>query len=328
MTDKKKPLLVSALAGDSNRGSKNEILDFGERIARYGIAKQRAEGMKHFLTTEFLNAPQFDDRAAVAGAKLAGCGNYLVFNEYYTVGKIRLTQASFCKQHLICPLCAIRRGAKSMGSYLDKWQVTKKENPGLKLSLVTLTVKNGPDLKERQNHLDKSLKKYLRKRSDYAWGKRDAAKTELNKAAGAVYTKEITNKGQGWHPHVHMLVASKEPIDQYALSREWKAITGDSFIVDSRPVYGDPIDSFCEVFKYAVKFSDLSYSDNWQAACVLKGRRLLGSFGCFFGVKVPEALTDELLEDLPFITRLYRYLNGHYNVVSVTSPQSSFNPYP
>ena len=41
-----------------------------------------------------------------------------------------------------------------------------------------------------------------------------------------------------------------------------------------------------EVFKYAVKFSDLSLDDNWHAAQLLKGKRLLNSFGLFRGVEV------------------------------------------
>ena len=41
------------------------------------------------------------------------------------------------------------------------------------------------------------------------------------------------------------------------LSREWHEITGDSFIVDVRPIsQDDPVSGFIEVFKYAVKFSD------------------------------------------------------------------------
>jgi hypothetical protein len=49
-----------------------------------------------------------------------------------------------------------------------------------------------------------------------------------------------------------------------------------------------------EVFKYAVKFSDQPVADTWHAFQTLKGKRLLGSAGCFRGVEVPEELTDEL----------------------------------
>ncbi|MNZ75138.1 Replication protein [compost metagenome] len=136
--------------------------------------------------------------------------------------------------------------------------------------------------------------------------------TELCKALGGVYTLELTNKGKGWHPHCHMIALCASEIDQAALSAEWEAITGDSFVVDVRPITGDPSEGFMEVFKYAVKFSDLSLADNWEAAQVLKGKRLLGSFGLFRGVQVPESLLDEPLDSLPYWDRFYRYMGGEY----------------
>jgi hypothetical protein len=42
----------------------------------------------------------------------------------------------------------------------------------------------------------------------------------------------------------------------------------------------------------------------------LKGKRLLGSAGCFRGVEVPDELNDELLDDLPYVDLFYRFLRG------------------
>ena len=80
-----------------------------------------------------------------------------------------------------------------------------------------------------------------------------------------------------------------------------------------------------EVFKYAVKFSDLSLEDNWQAARILKGKRLLNSFGLFRGVQVPESLLDEPLDGLPYFDRFYRFFGGHYQLTgeSPASPPHS-----
>jgi hypothetical protein len=85
---------------------------------------------------------------------------------------------------------------------------------------------------------------------------------------------------------------------------------GDSFVVDVRPITGDPVEGFLEVFKYAVKFSDQPPADTWHAYSVLKGKRLLGSAGCFRGVEVPDELNDELLDDLPYVDLFYRFLRG------------------
>ncbi|WP_376744959.1 hypothetical protein, partial [Pseudomonas aeruginosa] len=78
-----------------------------------------------------------------------------------------------------------------------------------------------------------------------------------------------------------------------------------------------------EVFKYAVKFAELSPEDNWHAAQVFKGRRLLGSFGLFRGVEIPESMTDEPLDGLPYVDRFYRFLQGEYQFTGeVPSPQA------
>jgi len=253
----------------------------------------------------------------------------MVFHHYYTVDKIRLARGSFCKKHLMCPLCAIRRGAKSLKAYLDRYELILAENANLKPYFLTLTVANGADLKERIEHLTKSFKKYMTRKR--VADTRGYGYTELNKIHGGVFTYEFTYSDKnGWHPHIHaiVMVDPSDPIDfdfeasghkksQSRLSKEWLSITGDSSIVDCRPIdTEDPVKSFCEVFKYALKFSDLEPEDNYKAYQVLNGKRLQGSFGLFWGVKVPEKLTDEILEEeFPYIELFYRYTKAGYSVV-------------
>lgn len=308
MAKKETPVNAIDLAEEAFTGA-DEALLLGERVARYGAAHTRTKEMLDYVRD---HADEPDGAARRAAVGLAGCGNYLHFREYFTVGKVRLHNARFCRQHLICPMCAIRRGAKSLGAYVQRWQTIKAERAELKPYLVTFTVQNGADLAERQGHLAKSLKRLMHHRRDFNAGTRGAPWTELCKAQGAVYTLELTNKGNGWHPHCHMIVLAAQEPNQWALREEWKAITGDSFMVDCRPITGDVVEGFMEVFKYAVKFSDLSLEDNWEASKVLKGRRLLGSFGVFRGVKVPESLLDEPLEELPYFDRFYRFVGGKY----------------
>lgn len=314
MAQKETPEGAAILAEGAPAGA-DEVGNFGQRIARYGLAKTRAMAMVEYLRE--LASPESKPPAV----RLAGCGNYLHFREYFTVDKIRLHSASFCKQHLICPLCAIRRGAKSLGAYLQRWEVLQAERPDLRPYLLTLTVKNGSDLLERHNHLTKSLRTLLARRRNYNSGSRGHQWTEMAKVEGAVYTLELTNRGNGWHPHCHMIALAASKPSQSALSDEWRAITGDSFIVDCRPIQGDPVDGFMEVFKYAVKFGDLTLEDNWYAAQALKGKRLLNSFGLFRGVQIPESLLDEPLDDLPFWDRFYRYISGEYRFTG-ESPKS------
>ena len=307
MAHKKTPVNPSNLAdGEFTGAHEARLLD--ERIARYGVAHARSQAMLEHLR----EAPSHASIKTAAG--LATCGNYLHFREYFTVGKVRLHSASFCRQHLVCPLCAIRRGAKALGAYLTRWQVLQQDRPDLRPYLLTLTVKNGDDLEERQAHLSKSLRKLLTHRRHFNGGIPRAPWTELCKAEGAVYTLELTNKGKGWHPHCHMIVLATSQPSQTALSAEWHKITGDSMVVDCRPILGDPVEGFMEVFKYAVKFSDLTLADNWHAAQILKGKRLLNSLGLFRGVDIPESMLDEPLDGLPYLDRFYRYLGDEYQL--------------
>lgn len=305
MAKKKTPVGAAILAESAHTGV-DEALNFGDRLARYGQAHARSLMMLDHLR----EAPS--PASTKTAASLASCGNYLHFREYFTVGKVRLHNATFCKQHLVCPLCAIRRGAKALGAYLARWEVLQEQHPELRPYLITLTVKNGNDLEERQTHLTRSLKRLMHHRRDFNAGTRGAPWTELCKAQGAVYTLELTNKGKGWHPHCHMIALAASQPSQRDLSAEWHRITGDSMIVDVRPITGDPSEGFMEVFKYAVKFSDLTLEDNWHAAQVLKGKRLLNSFGLFRGVDIPDSLLDEPLDELPYWDRFYRYLGGEY----------------
>jgi hypothetical protein len=344
----KGPVSVSSLAADDtlDRATNSEVLDFPHRIERYGRARKRAVAMWFYLfTSKPLNPapiPDLDPEQLPkkseaqlikkARIRLKDCGNWLHFRNYYTIDTIRLVNASFCKMHLLCPLCAIRRGAKYLAAYLKRYQQIKKDNPKLRPYLITFTIKNQDDLALAFKHLKGSLKTLVDRRRAFLHGKkRNATYTELTKVLGAVYTFEVTNKGQGWHPHIHMIALCEETPSQVQLREEWHAITGDSYIVDVTPfripespseaLLPSEIDAFIEVFKYAVKFSDLSLQNNWEAYTVLKGQRLMGSLGLFRSVNVPEELTDEIPEEeLPYIDLLYSFVKGHYQLKNIIHP--------
>ena len=78
--------------------------------------------------------------------KVQGCANYLVFKRYLTVDEVRLHAANFCKKHLLCLFCAMRRGAKYLQVYKQRLDVVLQENPKLRAFMVTLTVKDGENL--------------------------------------------------------------------------------------------------------------------------------------------------------------------------------------
>lgn len=291
---KSKPLTVADLGGEAREGFQTNQL--GKRLERYDKARADALQFRDFL------AGIGEDRLASA---LSDCGNYAVFRDYFTVGQIRLARFCTCKKHLICPLCAIRRGAKGLRVYMARVEALMASQPGLRPYLVTLTVKNGNDLEERFAHLAKSLRAYHKRRK----GKGQSG--EVRKSSAAVWSYEFTNKGNGWHPHVHAVWLCQEAPDPFQLSREWSDLTGDSFIVDVRPMdMADPVAAFCEVFKYALKFSDLTPHLRLTAYRTLRGKRLLDAFGDLRGLDVEPSDSDELLEELPYIERLFYYRHG------------------
>lgn len=317
MTQSKNPLKADNLAAEASRGFDNTDR-LNARLDRYSTAKKRALVNLKELT----NLQPLDDllkeRYRVAAAKLESCGNYLEFRNYYTVGKTRLTKASFCKQHLLCPLCAIRRGAKTLEAYLARYRVVKDENPSWRLSMLTLTVANGEDLAERFQHLHNSIKRVFKRRRDYLDKQRGL--TEWRKVYGWVGTYEVTNKGNGWHPHAHIMCLHSSSFDYKALQAEWKEITGDSHVlnVSAAKHPNEPERDFLEVFKYAVKFSDMTAEQNIHAWNVLRARRLLFSGGALWGVDVPESLEDVPLDDLPYIELLYSYILDGYKLKSTS----------
>lgn len=304
-TTKNPPEVSPKLGGaDTSEGLGNAI-KHPERVARLSDCKKRSLQMGRYIQASAGDSPAEGERLTNLAANVLGCANYLVFHNYYTIDEIRLAKIVTCKKHLVCPVCARIRAAKQVQRYLERVEIIKQENPKLKLAFLTLTVANGPDLEERFNHLVKSWKKFQKKRRD--WIRKKTGFNELCKTDGGVFSYEITNKGNGWHPHLHAIVSLTDFIDVTTLSDEWFSITGDSYIVDIRSIKGDPAEGFLEVFKYALKFSELSLEHNLEAFKILSGKRLQGSYGNFHGVKVPEKMTDELLDELPYLEMYYKY---------------------
>ena len=328
------------LAVDDRPEGRNPTDDHSAKLDRLARGKARGLEMASYLRDKWASSPREVKEhqpalmlARDAGSKLLDCGNYLEYRQYYTKGEFRLTKMHSCRQFRICPLCATRRASKMMSSYLARYEIIKAANPKWRAYLITLTVKDGANLLERFEHLKAShqlLQARRRKGHESIWGR-------IHGAVGAYET--TIGKGSGlWHPHAHIVVfADTLPLTFDAngnprclpLEEEWEGITHDSKVVDVRPFddAGDSVKSFCEVFKYALKFSEMTCAQNWEANQVLARRKLTFSYGCFRGVKVPEELTDEPLNDLPYVELFYRYVGGAYSLKSQrhVMPETSEN---
>lgn len=284
------------------------------RLDRYGKAKSRALDVAKYMR-------RHPDLVPVAD-RVASCGSYLVFRHYFTLDHVTLHKGFFCARHLLCPLCAVRRGARALQAYLPRYELICSRHPSLRPFLVTLTVKDGADLRERFEHLQNAQKALWQRRHKLRSG--DCAFRDV---AAAVWSYEV-KRGSGsglWHPHLHMVALAAEKPSQADLAAQWREITGDSYVVDVRPIT-DAVSGFMEVFKYALKFSDMSEADTVEAYRVLAGRRLVGSAGDFRGVVVRETLTDDPLEDLPYVDLFYRYYLGRYSPYGRAVPVAQSSP--
>lgn len=300
------PRPVEALAAETERGSDSKA-NLPQRLDRYAKAKERAVAMRDFIAQE---TPQSKEHQRLAH-ELHHCGAYLVFRHYLESDRVRLHAMRSCRLHLLCPLCAIRRGVKLLKAYVERVAYVQSVSPALRAHMVTLTVKDGPDLQERYQHLHKSLRRFHHRRHLERG-------SEARKIAGGVWSYEFKrgkNSGE-WHPHVHAvyLCADGDGPQGAALAREWSQITRDSYIVETHPVYGQLREAFMEVFKYAVKFGDLPLADNLHGYETLRGRRLVASSGVLFGVDVPDEATDDddpALWGEEWVELFFRFFRGH-----------------
>ena len=303
----------ASLVLGGEKGTRGSEADLGSRLRRYGTAKAHTLNVLGQLGPERLRGMGIQ-----VPSRVHECGDWLRFRHYFTVDQVKLAAANFCKKHLICGLCAIRRASRLMAAYLERFNLIRMAQPELLPYLVTITVRNSHDLDEVLAHLLDSLRVLHRRRN------RKNQPSIMHAVAGGVYAVELTYDAEtGWHPHAHAIWLASEAPGTYALRSEWEKITRDSFMCDVRPIAAEAQESpdidphaggFAECFKYAMKPAELGADRLEIAYPKLAGRRLVGSFGVFRGVQEPDSLADDLsgLEALPYEEFLYRYFGGNY----------------
>lgn len=226
--------------------------------------------------------------------QLQDCGSWLKFREWIDSGESRLRQANFCHKFLVCRCCAAIRAGKMIQKYAERVQLLQEQYPKLIPAMVTLTVKNGPDLHERMHRLEVAFKKMLTgARLGRSKGTRNKP-IEWNKVKGHVAAFEVTNEGKGWHPHLHVFVLLEKYIDQKALSLEWKNYTIDSPIVGiTKCRKNNLVAALCETLKYSSKLHTMKPEHVIQVAEECKGKKWINSAGILRGVKIPNIDSDD-----------------------------------
>lgn len=322
-TEKEDPLRSEILADDTGR-------DHDKQLARYAVAKTRQASVVDYIVTQEQEGNKLDlDKERKA---LTECGEFLIYRHYYELDQFKLKGGCTCKKHLLCALCAIRRAAKCIAVYSEKIEevVSRGLQEGIEYDqlFISFTVKNGFDLVERMDHLKDAFGKIIHKRRN-ALGKNPKTDTEFKHIQGAIYSYETTySPEEGFHPHIHMVALVPKGVFRYTVTvikkkkvkvprdlwqdlvSNWKEITEDSYIIDIRLIEDkeNQLSALVETFKYALKLSDMDIPVQIESYKALKGRRLLGSLGSLFGVKLPSNLNDDLLPgEEKYIDIVYRY---------------------
>jgi plasmid rolling circle replication initiator protein Rep len=253
--------------------------------------------------------------------RIASCGSILQFRQYHEADppKIVLTNSNDCKQHLHCALCAMKRAAKTVRKYDEKCKILTTKNPDLELHFAVLTIENKPDFGEAFDCVSNAVRTMFQNRNFGRYAREgntrhlrflDAALIDVAAGAYSIEVKRGKRSGK-WHPHVNLLLlCEKGRLDYDKVHEEWQKLTKQEKETQTRitlkDAFADDKKVFLEIFKYALKFSEMSFEDRYATGTALFRRNLSGCFGDFRGLDVDNDNTLEP-EDLPYLLLLYRY---------------------
>lgn len=159
---------------------------------------------------------------------IANCASLIELRKYET-GEIKIHNANYCHNHVVCPVCAdrvskrrrelfsvpLKRAVRRFGveRASGDWKAEYPEQY-TGVYIATATIKDGPNLKERIDTLLDSLKR-MRKSGQKRNRKTGISRGEWHKVKAGLSNVEIkigSNSGQ-WHVHAHFLLFTDSPID-------------------------------------------------------------------------------------------------------------------
>lgn len=170
----------------------------------------------------------------------------------------------FCQDKL-CSFCRKRLYGQTIRRYKEVMQGSKS------LRFLTLTIVN-------HDQLLKSDFDRLR----YYWKRLYSLKAIKSRIKGGLYVIEVTNKGNGWHIHMHIIIEG-DYIPQSYISNQWHRITGDS-----RIVYISQVKNHLAVFRYISGYllkTPLVGDGGKILSAVLRNIRIINSFGTWYRIK-------------------------------------------
>ena len=239
-------------------------------------------------------------RNPVRRLRIRECCNMVTFRRYLETGDVQLVSSNFCKYDRICIACATKRAMRMIKKFSQGIQEHKLYDKKRYYIVLTISHKQWDKLSDLMDRL-MSYKNMLAR--SYRNSKRDKQrhKSFFSQFDGMVMSIEIAHKGiNGWHPHINILACSDKdiPIEKWKYLRgdtnaqlleEWKRITHGSYIHNIRKI--NVVNSYFsrsgiwEVFKYAIKFSDLTVEQLAEVMAMQHSKQyhFFATYGIFRG---------------------------------------------
>lgn len=188
------------------------------------------------------------------------CGNEEMFCTCRKCGKVE--KFYYACNRKWCPSCVVKLSL-ARAKIIRAWSEHIAQPKHLVLTMRNFPVLTGSRVKA----FGAALRKL---RAHDSW----------SQVRGGCASIEVTNEGNGWHLHAHLLLDVRW-LDMPSISVEWGKLVGQSFgIVKIKDVRGEEF--LQEVTKYCVKGSELA---SWPAEHIfefvlaIKGRRFFFPFG-------------------------------------------------
>lgn len=353
-TEIETPQLVDEVLPDSSPEGGHE-----RRLARYAVAKTRQGLVSDFIIKRNADSEKKTLEKEAKSLQDCGSflvfRHYLTLGLYKMIQGCTCKKHLLCA---LCAIRRAAKCIAIYSEKIN--QVKAESKTEFDEVMITFTIKNGDNLSERYDHLLRSMTRMLQKRRDSLKKNALTDTELKHVAGAVYSYEVTYSAEKGFHPHCHMIalipkgvftftpIKIKEKIVEVPLVlkrgivEDWHQITSDSFIVDVRritdtempqpgeSISGTRLEALVEVFKYALKMNQISKDSEVdsqeniriqvEAYEVLKGRRMIGSFGALFGVKIPDSFNDQPLtaEELPYVDLVYQYsgVNFGYQMVS------------
>jgi diadenosine tetraphosphate (Ap4A) HIT family hydrolase len=178
---------------------------------------------------------------------------------------------NFTCEFRLCPDCSRRRSRKLQNKYLPMMRAFVSQNHVKPVHLVLTQTHKKETRKQSINRLKDAFKKLQRR----AFWKENFK--------GGTWSLELTKDKKGLHhAHFHIIGFRRKFFDIELLRGEWLAVTGDSHVLNLKPIL-DIASGLREVVKYVSKPLDIRRfgAEDLREFLGLKNMRMFGTFGEF-----------------------------------------------